>query len=64
MKDNNIDIKFGNVNTVSISGLMQWDKGQTLTFLDDYISDGMEVQFYDGLVKIIQNHKISSSTKM
>ena len=45
LKNNISKVKFGKLQFLQIKPLAQYDKGQVIEFLDDYIVDGTEVQF-------------------
>ena len=45
LKTNVTKVKFNKLQFLQVKSLTQYDKGQVIEFLDDYIVDGIEVQF-------------------
>ena len=62
LKNNVTQVQFGKLNRLQLRELIQWDKGQKIEFLDDYIIDGTEVQFYNDELEETINKVVQDKT--
>lgn len=64
LKTNVTKVKFNRLQFVQVKEITQYDKGQVIEFLDDYIEDGIEVQFgntesEETIDRIVKNKKVT-----
>ena len=64
LKTNVTKVRFNKLQFLQVKPLTQFDKGQVIEFLDDYIEDGIEVQFSNAeseetINRLVEDKKVS-----